>query len=73
MPERGSFFGLQVIIYERVGISLAEVHSKVGKCVILVCTFYDLEVLGLQMDFMTVKKSIEICSFVIYSYFKGSA
>ena len=29
-PERGIFFRLQV--YQRVGISLIEVHKKVGKC-----------------------------------------
>ena len=29
LPERGTFFRLQV--YERVGISLAEVHKRVGK------------------------------------------
>ena len=34
-PERGTFSRLQV--YERVGISLAEVHKRVGKSVIWVC------------------------------------
>ena len=34
-PERGTFFRLQV--YERVGISLIEVHEMVGKSVISVC------------------------------------
>ena len=34
-PERGTFFRLQV--YERVGISLAEVYGNVGKSVIWVC------------------------------------
>ena len=31
VPERGTFFGLQV--YERVGISLVEVYERVGKSV----------------------------------------
>ena len=31
-PERGTFFNLQV--YERVGISRAEVYERVGKSVI---------------------------------------
>ena len=34
-PERGIFLRLQV--YQRVGISLIEVHKKVGKSVIWVC------------------------------------
>ena len=29
LPERGTFFGLQV--YERVGLSQVEVHKRVGK------------------------------------------
>ena len=32
VPERGTFFRLQV--YERVGISLAEIHKRLGKPVI---------------------------------------
>ena len=35
LPERGTFFKLQV--YERVGISLVEVFKRVGKSVIWVC------------------------------------
>ena len=35
LPERGTFFKLQV--YERVGISLVEVYKRVGKSVIWVC------------------------------------
>ena len=34
-PERGLFLRLQ--LYERVGISLAEVYERVGKSVIWVC------------------------------------
>ena len=34
LPERGTIFRLQV--YERVGISLAEVYARVGESVILV-------------------------------------
>ena len=34
-PERGIFLRLQV--YERVGISLAEVYKRAGKSVIWVC------------------------------------
>ena len=34
-PKGGTFFRLQV--YERVGISLVEVHERVGKSVTLVC------------------------------------
>jgi len=35
LPERGTFFRLQV--YERVGILLDEVYKRVGKSVIWVC------------------------------------
>ena len=35
LPEWGSFFRLQV--YERVGITLAELCERVGKSVIVVC------------------------------------
>ena len=37
LPEKGTFFRLQVHVYERVGISLVEVYGGMGKSVILVC------------------------------------
>ena len=56
LPERGTFFRLQV--YERV-----------GKCEILVGKMAQK---GLQIHCMGVKKSRKHSGFVIYSYFKNS-
>ena len=59
--KRGTFFSLQV--YERVGISLVEVHEKVGKLVISVCKKAPQK----QMHFRAVKKLKKCSCFVINS------
>ena len=49
-PERGIFFRLQV--YERGGISLGEVHKRLGKSVLWVCERVQR---AEQMNFMALK------------------
>ena len=59
----GTFFRLQV--YERVGISLNEVHERVGKSVISVC-----KKVPQKTDAFYGCQKVEECScFVIYSLF----
>ena len=61
-PERGTFLRLQV--YEREGISVAELYERVGKSVISA---------GKKAHFIVEKKSRKRSGFVIYSYFKDTA
>ena len=49
-PEKGTFFRLQV--YERGGISLGEVHKRLGKSVLWVC---ERAQRAEQMNFMALK------------------
>ena len=62
-PKGGTLFRLQV--YERVRISIVEVHERVGKSVTSVCTKAPQK----QMHFMAVKKLKKCFCFVIYSLF----
>ena len=61
-PVRGTFFRLQV--YERVRISLVEVHQRQGKSVISCCKKAQK---GYQMHFLAVRKArkkILVLSFI---------
>ena len=52
LPEQGTFFRIQVYMYERVGISLVKVYKRVGKSVIWVCKRARK---GQTMNFMPLK------------------
>ena len=67
-PEKGTLFMLQV--YEREGISVAELYEWVGKSVISAGKKAQK---GQQIHFIVEKKSRKRSGFVIYSYFKDTA
>ena len=64
-PEKGIFFRPRV--YERVGISLYEVHERVGN---VPFRSVKMSQKGLQKALVAVKESRKFSCFVIDSYFK---
>ena len=74
-PPTQTFLGVRHVVLpqvnKRVVISLAELHERIEKSVILVGRMTQKGYK--QMHFMAVKKSRKRSGFVIYSYFKDSA